>query len=658
VKVGEQIPARLAVSDVNRELWYSGSGIPKPGPSVGRYGTQAFEVNLLSNLEKPLVFKPEDIEIILRQGDRVIDGKNDPRVRMEVSDNRRRIHVHTYPRTFGESYTLSVRHLSTGIAAPPITFNTPGSWESSDTTPWNLPSETSPTPNAKLHPACESYLKAPTGLEYAGGAGTNNDPLIICDTAQLEALGKSVCKTNYCNRTGAKCVCDSKQPWAPAIVVALGADIDFQMKKIAPIRKDAWAGPVNVKGDMHEIQNYAIVDSERNDMALLDLPGVQIRDLIIRNPAVRGNEKVAALALTASSLENVTLIGGSVWGASSVGGLVVEGYNLKNVRVFGTQVRIENLANGVTQGCGGIATIVREGDQLLFSGQVGAAGVPGNVRNLAGIATLTRGRVSNVLMTGNVIALHGRDGGSSAAGIAVVNGGMLINTVMRGNVVATGSFVGGISVLNDWTSSAEQGGFTSSFGVDPLKPNPPHPFTWRSGAIIRARVEGSIWAGMSMQWFKCNGEVSKIIGVGGGSECLGDIVAKSGGSIAGGIVASNGGLIQDSEFLGTIRGASGVGGLAGINRTPRGTLGHAFGEPYVANYVRNKVSGVISASEGASENGALIGIVPALLANMVPPRFDGNVIVPQQGNPSWAFGQWLNRRQVSITPEITEFFDP
>jgi hypothetical protein len=347
------------------------------------------------------------------------------------------------------------------------------------------------------------------------------------------------------------------------------------------------------------------------------------------------------------------MIGGSVWGSRYVGGLVVRGFKLRNVRVFGTEIRYE-------QGeIGGIAAELagrlNHSDQLLFAGRIAPAGVPGATQRVGGVAAVLYGGLSNTLVTGDVISLNSSTSQTLVGGIVGVNGGMIVNTVMRGNVVSTGSSVGGIAGAN----SGESPRFRewSSFGLDRDAPEPVNGLNFhRTSAIVRAKVEGSIWGGMSRKRLLCIDKVAEIVGVGGSTDCIGDTRSQSGGhSDVGGIAGINGGLIQDSEFTGTVRGVSGVGGIVGTNA---GFFsGFWTGTANVANYVRNRSAGIVSASEGAIEMGSLIGQVPFFLLGIIPPRLDSNVIVPREGNPTWAIGRWDKQVQAPITSNVPEFYD-
>jgi hypothetical protein len=153
---------------------------------------------------------------------------------------------------------------------------------------------------------------------------------------------------------------------------------------------------------------------------------------------------------------------------------------------------------------------------------------------------------------------------------------------------------------------------------------------------------------MSLKQLVCIDKVAKILGVGGGTDCIGDTKSQTGGSSeVGGIAGKNKGLIQDSEFTGTVRAVNGVGGIVGMSDSTEG----------VANYVRNKSAGIVSASEGAAGYGALIGSVD-LIQGTIPPRLDSNVIVPGEGNPTWAIGTWGQKEiKSTLTSNVPDYYD-
>ncbi len=417
----------------------------------------------------------------------------------------------------------------------------------------------------------------------------------------------------------------------------LGANIDFRGERIRPIQIGGYF--YIFEGLGHSIGNYVIGDSEAGRQALFgDSGGIWFRNLIIDNPTVRGDSRVASLVAGWSSrLENVQVNGGVVWGKSHVGGAVVDGKDLKNVRVFGTVVNYEGSS------AGGIASEIYSADGLLFSGRVAPSGVPGYSAGIGGIAGNVRGTISNSLMTGDVIALSRQSADALVGGIAgIIHQGFLINSLMEGNVVSNGSGVGGVVGINVTR--------LDGFGLDRLMSNPweltpskTQNALYRQSAIVRAKVSGNVWGGMSRKQLECIDKVATILGVGGSTNCIGDNKSQQGGrSNVGGIAGINWGLIQDSEFTGTVRGISAVGGIAGS----------AAG---VGNYVRNTSAGVVSASEGATEYGALIGYAQFLL-DLFPHRLDSNVITPKNGNPQWAMGTWGKKKQEQITSNVPDVY--
>jgi len=332
-----------------------------------------------------------------------------------------------------------------------------------------------------------------------------------------------------------------------------------------------------------------------------------------------------------------------VWGERWIGGAFTDAVDLQNVRVFGTEVRYE------LGEVGGVAANVRgKANKLLFTGTIAPAGVPGYLLiSTGGIAADMDGLVTNVLMTGSVITLNafnlkGREA-PGVGGIVGANRSLLINAVMRGNVVSTANGVGGIAGRQDGQAMVP----------DPLKPFEPQLRFNRTTAIIGSRVDGNIWAGMDRKQLECIEEVAKIIGVGGSTQCVGDIKSQRGGrSDVGGIVGVNrGALIQDSVFAGTVRGVTGVGGIAGYDAEGGGEF-----LDQVSNYVRNESRGTVSASDSASGYGALIGLSEPYGGHLLS-RFDSNVIVPGLENPTWAIGKQGKVINSTMTNNVPDHYD-
>lgn len=613
------------------------------------YGTRSVEVTLEDADKRRLYFEQRDLELKFFQGDREVNLSSDPRLKMVWQSNsgtnlQHQFLLHLYPQSLGQSYSLRITHKPTGFSSARA-FTDVGSWEASDAIPWDLPSTELPIKNTQIHPACQEFFKNPSDLEFAGGEGSDADPLIICSTGQLKKLdGLFIGSSKYCTaRSSAKAPCKTDK--SQRYVLRLGAGIDFKGEVIKPI---VVRSSSILDGAMFAISNYVIVDSEQNRQALFGFPGFleEFRDLIIENPIVRGSTFVAALsAMSGVSARNLTVVGGSIWGQAYVYGVGWGLTNSRNVRVIGTEVRYEQ------SHVGGLAReLYGDNQQLLFAGRIAPAGVPGYGRMIAGIAPTIRGTASNILMTGDVISLNSNFGDTSVGGIVSHNSGLIINAEMRGNIVSTGSGVGGIAGSNlgndPWSRSF------SSFGLDPLKPNPSGESLFRKSGIIRAKVSGNIWGGMSRKTLFCIDKVSKILGVGGGTECIGDIKSQTGGqSYVGGIAGLNYGLIQDSEFTGTVRAVNGVGGIVGFSK---GEQSDTMGLP---NYVRNRSAGTVSASESAKDYGALIGRAD-FLAGTIQPRLDSNVITPGEGNPTWAIGNLNGKEyQSNLTSNVPAYYD-
>lgn len=639
IDVKDTPPERISVD----ALWHTETARNKS--SNFGYGSKLLEVKLLDKNGRQIFFRTSDLEFELRQNGLMLDPKGSDRVWLEVEKSPSLTHnthflMHAFTKSLGERYEVTVKHKPTQLTGT-RSFTDIGTWEVRDAPPPQFPSEVPPVVNSSVHPSCVEYAKAPTGLEFAGGTGTESDPLIICTVSQLLSYGKELSELEYCKTTkGCRGMPDPKNSSRTLFVSQLGDNLDFRGAKIEPIEFNmSILHHYRLDGDMRSISNYVIVDSERDHQALFRTTrplSVQISNLVVNNPVVRGRQKVAALHVgffSGMKLRNISVIGGSVWGdaVAGVGDAVV---GPENVRVFGTDVRYERSA-------GGIAGWLVGGSQLLFTGSVAPSGVPGASARVGGVASAIEGTITDVIMTGKVIALNSNGGDTGVGGIAgFSDDGTLINSVMRGDVVSTGSGVGGIvGVLN-----------SGAFGVNPAERHALD--IKRLAGVIGARVEGNIWGGMSRKQLECIDKVAKILGVGGSTNCVGDIKSQVGGrSNVGGIVGVNkGGLIQDSVFAGTVRGISAVGGIVGFDSG-------------VSNYVRNTSNGTVSASEGASDYGALIGRSEFLRAKdpaakgRATSRLDSNVIMPSEGNPTWSIGTWGTEKQATILSNVPDVYD-
>jgi hypothetical protein len=646
VQVDEVKPHRVVL-----QTRWNGSG----SDSLQVYGGKAFLAYLHDDKDRRLLVRPSDMVLTIKQGDKVVGTMSEGSqvwVRNFSGNSNslldeHRIHLYAFPKSFNQSYEFSAVHTPTGLKAT-YNFTDVGSWEASHTAPLDLPSEVPPERNTTVHPTCVEYAKNPTGLEFAGGKGLETDPLIICTKEQLLSYGKDfyLHQTKYCKSTLGRCGEDTSLEFKnPRIFTLLGDSIDFKGQKIAPIQFSWWMGSKAIfDGSMRSISDYVIVDSEQENMALFRPSSFGVptfKNLIVENPTVRGKSFVAAIAVGHVTASNVSVIGGVVWGESWIGGAFTDATDLENVRVFGTDVRYEY---------GGVGGIVRKihgrGNKLLFTGTIASAGVPGSLAATGGIAADMYGLITNVLMTGSVITLNAFNQNFTSppgvGGIVGTNRSLLINAVMRGNVVSTGNGVGGIAGRQDGRAMAP----------DPLKPIDPVIVVNRDLAIIGARVEGNIWGGMDRKQLECIDKVAKILGIGGSTQCTGDIKSQRGGrSDVGGIVGVNrGGLIQESVFAGTVRGVTGVGGIAGYDADGGQQL------EQVSNYVRNESRGTVSASDSASGYGALIGLSEPYGGHLLS-RFDSNVIVPGPENPTWAIGKQGKVINSTMTNNVPDYYD-
>ncbi len=406
-----------------------------------------------------------------------------------------------------------------------------------------------------------------------------------------------------------------------------------------------------------------MVDSEADSAGLFYQAPRVVKNLIIVNPTVRGRSTVGSLAAkVVGKLENVHVVGGVVWGKNSVGGIAGDGVYgpWDNISVHKTEVRYEERTAGGLFGAifeGQASPIVdnrttltpntKELSKCYFSGNVSPAGVPGLAQNIGGITGVAGTHViRNCLVTGNIIALNANAGRTMVGGIAgALRDSFVIDSEMRGNIVSTGSGVGGIAgeVSAPLANPSRQ-----AFGLelsDAFAITNSSKFILsylRQGGVIRSKFTGSAWGGMSRKKLECLDEVATILGVGGSTNCVGDIVSQSDGySNAGGIVGTAAqALIQDNSFTGKVRGINNIGGIAG--------------QIVMSNLVRNVSNGIISASAGISEYGAIVGMVEFYLGKIVS-RFDSNSFTANDGGPAWGVGKWGTALKQTIDNVPMEF---
>jgi hypothetical protein len=650
------------------------------------YGSGSFSWYWVSEDKQIVPVKNPDYEIVLKRGEEVIDmtGNTPQRIKTDYYYNSNDFIHHLWftdrPKSMGLDYSLSVKHKPTGTTAS-HSYQTIGSWESTDAQASDPPLKEPPQENETIHPACERYYKNPTGLEFAAGTGARNDPFVICDIKQLKALGQTHLGNNYCRQSGVQCTGILNKDYTRLTNhIILGASLDFKGELINPIlpclyvnwgspTRWGWGGFI-LDGQMRSISNYVIVDSEKDYMALFSETRHTYQNLIIRNPTVRGRKYVAALLANSAmdlqrpynndelekidiskaesakqglpyGLNNIHVIGGVVIGESHIGGAAVGWEALNEIGVYGTQVRYGgggSIAGGVTPG-------LISGNKLFFSGTISPYGVSWSLKYLGGIAGVNMGRLTNTLMTGKVISpdnnscYYPNNNCSSTGGVVGINRGHIINSQMSGLVVTRGGLVGGIAGANEWHGASL---FGQLFGLD-IK----HPLYSRSRfpelvGIIRAEVDGSVWGSASAQEYECLGRIVPIIGVGGYKSCLGEqTITPFVAGAAGGIIGFNQALIQDSKFTGVVRGTSVVGGITGFTAS--------------TNLVRNESAGTVSGSSGASTYGALVG--RDISDIKLPLRLDSNKITPGEGNPNWAIGSGGGKFTIPTVSNVPELFD-
>lgn len=430
-------------------------------------------------------------------------------------------------------------------------------------------------------PRCSDSANTSSG-SFAGGLGTEGDPFIICTGDQLrnmitnveatarrscgESMSLPACIANFLyglpkNNYPAICADPradyfEKEYRCQRNHFRLAANIDFgSADELEPI---PFAG--FLEGDGHEISNPTIVDSLGSSISLfsssqdgryLPIYSQSIRNLIIRNPTIRGNEYVAALIarpITENSsgyrsmeIENVHVVGGQVWGRSGIGGLVaVAGkVNIRHSSVRDTLISFERgMVGGLVSYQNGAALRITDSISTARLQAVGVQGGQGIVGGIIGQATTKAGpsgpadilfdplsdeqyaALIRTVFKGSITMGHSGNG-SNAGGLIGYNGGMpIVASRAEADIAVTGSNVGGLVGLWQCNSRYDIG-----------------------CGISHSSFKGTVWGG----------------------------AGKDGGSYLGGLVgATYRGMILDSrvESGSILKGTYGIGGIVGNAQTP------------------------------------------------------------------------------------------
>ncbi|MDD5763420.1 MAG: hypothetical protein PHP88_13070, partial [bacterium] len=454
-----------------------------------------------------------------------------------------------------------------------------------------LPEET-PLPAAKADdPRCSDPTHTSSG-SFAGGVGTELDPFVICTRDQLrnmiatvedmarKELGEITSEyqlyqfhqlapaSAYPSRcfTGQDRYPENSKERAFHCLrdhFRLAANIEFDdVGNMEPIR---FKGILD--GDGHEIRNPTVVDSLAGFIAPFTTNfysplfstspnNASFLHLVVRNPTVRGQSAVGGLvdrlgAYSISLVDDVHVVGGQVWGFTSVGGLAGEAdgspsseqsvVRIRNSSVRDTLISFESSEAGGLVGRAAFWSILRIEDSFATA-RLQAVGVQGGQSNIGGLLGASdyiryiqadndfdfydplRDEDEPVLLRswfrGSITMGHSW-GGSNAGGLIGMNYGIpIVGSRAEANIAATGQGVGGL------VGESRCG---SRYFLDCM--------------ISHSSFLGTVWGG----------------------------AGKAGASGAGGLIGvSFGGMVLDSrvESGSTIKGTFGVGGVIGMMPAP------------------------------------------------------------------------------------------
>ena len=363
--------------------------------------------------------------------------------------------------------------------------------------------------------------------------------------------------------------------------------------------------------------------------------GHTISNLTINLPTT---DNVGLFGYTAagSSISNVGLVGGSVIGNNSVGGLV--GLNIGTVsNSYATVSVTGDMAHG--HYIGGLVgynynTVSNSHATGNVSGNYYVGGLVGlNERDV--LVVSNGGTVSNSYATGNVTggshdALVNASTGADIGGLVGHNlGGTVSSSHATGNVSGNSS-VGGLVGANGGTinySYATTGtvsgidfgvvGGWAGDGVGGL-------VGYNSGAVSNSYATGNVSSlSNSLNCFNIGGLVGANFGAPSSisnSYATGSVSGSTtaGGGVLGGLAGLNNGTVSNSYATGAVSGHALVGGLAGVNT---GTVNNSFWDTTASGQATSAAgTGMTTAQMQTQAN-----FTSATTAN-------GNV------NPGWDFG--------------------
>ncbi|MEI9989831.1 MAG: GLUG motif-containing protein [Rhizomicrobium sp.] len=315
-------------------------------------------------------------------------------------------------------------------------------------------------------------------------------------------------------------------------------------------------------------------------------------------------------------VRNIGLVGGSVTGGDTVGGLA--GWNSGTISNAYATGRV----TGVFTAGGLVGTNAGTINDVYATGSVTGIGHVGGL-----VGHNTNGTVSHAYATGSV------SGRSEVGGLVGSNTGTINDVYATGSVTGSDNVGGLVGSNNDGTISnvyatgSVSGNGTNVGGLvgDNLR-----------GTISDAYATGSVSGGRYVGGLigsNHHGTVSDAYATGGvsGSSDVGGLVGSndtgtisdayatgsvSGSGYIGGLVGNNPhGTISDAYATGSVTGSSNVGGLVGSNSN--GTV--------TAGYWNTATSGIASIGIGGGSTTGATGLTTAALAAALPTGFDGTV---------------------------------
>jgi filamentous hemagglutinin family protein len=360
---------------------------------------------------------------------------------------------------------------------------------------------------------------------------------------------------------------------------------------------------------------------------------------------------VGLFGSTAASgvLRDIGLVGGSVVGTGTVGGLVGSNAgSISDAYTTGSVSGLRNVGGLAGSNAGSISGSYATGavtgidtgqpiDGLGVGGLVGgnsgsisnayASGSVSGRTNVGGLAGGNGGSISNAYATGSV------SGGTDVGGLVGLNAGSISNSYASSAVVATVNYAGGLVGENSGNASISgshaTGTVSSVLYAGGL-------VGWNAASIDKAYATGSVSGSPAGGLAGLNsGSISNAYATGSvsGTGTVGGLVGWNAGSIAnsyaggavtttannaGGLVGYNfgGSIISNAYATGNVSGVDYVGGLVGGNSVATisnaNASGSVSGRNYVGGLVGNNTQGTITnanASGSVTGNDSVGGLV-------------------------------------------------